>query len=422
MKARLPLLPNETPMKMNLKSICPILLISVFFTSYIGHGANTQMTFGDEANANGPKPTTTAPPMLQSLAPDAHVPICPFISCVYQDRAGNFWFATLGDGICRYDGKTYTWFTTSNGLCDNYVWKIQEDNTLPAGETGIWFQTRNGVCHYNEKKISAENAGFIDYPDKDSLGQNEGYSYYLGNPVWKNEPGYLWFGAKAGVHRYNGKTFSYLSLPDADAEIKLHLADPETLRKAYWVNCTFVDKAGNLWMGTESRGVCRYDGINLTDGKAHFTWFTDKGLNKIPVRSIFQDKAGNYWFGTDGGGVYRYDGSSLTNFTNEKGLGNPDFLKTGKVSDKPGTLARAWTIAEDKTGNLWFGTLDAGAWRYDGNALTNFTIKDGLKCNTIYTIMKDDMGNLWFGTYGFGGGICRYDGKSFKYLTKKGFK
>ena len=81
------------------------------------------------------------------------------------------------------------------------------------------------------------------------------------------------------------------------------------------------------------------------------------------------------------------------------------------MKGKPGTLARVWTIAEDKTGNLWFGTIDAGAWRYDGKSLTNFTVKDGLGSNAIWTIYKDKAGNLWFGTDG--GGVCKYDGKSF---------
>ncbi len=132
---------------------------------------------------------------------------------------------------------------------------------------------------------------------------------------------------------------------------------------------------------------------------------------------MFQDKSGNLWFGNNGGGLYRYDGKSLINFTEEKGLGNSEFIKGLKMTDQPGTLARVWTIAEDKAGNLWFGTIDAGAWRYDGKTLTNFTMKDGLTSNAICTIYKDKTGTLWFGTHT--GGVCKFNGKSFINFRRK---
>ncbi|HMD14865.1 MAG TPA: two-component regulator propeller domain-containing protein [Bacteroidota bacterium] len=233
---------------------------------------------------------------------------------------------------------------------------------------------------------------------------NVGIHHYLSN----HDPGNLWFGTYGGVYRYDGKSFLYLPLPDADVESQFEPSSRSNLLNPYSVYCLFEDKAGNVWFGTESRGVCRYDGTS-------FTWFTEKGLSGSAVRSIFKDKRGNMWFGNNGGGVYCYDGKSLTNFTDEKKLGNPDFLKT--LKGKPGTLARVWTIAEDKNGNLWFGTIDAGAWRYDGKSLTNFTTKDGLTSNAINTIYKDKAGTLWFGTDG--GGVCKYDGKSFINFTRK---
>jgi hypothetical protein len=35
---------------------------------------------------------------------------------VFQDKDNNFWFGTDGNGVCRYDGKTVTRFTTKDGL------------------------------------------------------------------------------------------------------------------------------------------------------------------------------------------------------------------------------------------------------------------------------------------------------------------
>lgn len=161
----------------------------------------------------------------------------------------------------------------------------------------------------------------------------------------------------------------------------------ETLLKiSKLIRCIFQDKSGICWFGTEGLGVCRYE----------------------PATG-----------GCNGGGVCRYDPATaeLSNFTAEKGLSNEDFLVNSKVTDKSGTLARVWTIAEDNAGNLWFGTIDSGTWRYDGQTLTNFTVKDGLPSDAILFIFEDKAGKLWFGTDGEG--VCKFDGKYFPELHKK---
>ncbi|NBC83116.1 MAG: hypothetical protein GVY19_07015 [Bacteroidetes bacterium] len=70
---------------------------------------------------------------------------------------------------------------------------------------------------------------------------------------------------------------------------------------------------------------------------------------------------------------------------------------------------------KDQSGNLWFGTYGGGVSRYDGKSFTNFTTAQGLANNNVRSIMQDKSGNLWFGTYG--GGVSRYDGKYFLNFT-----
>lgn len=74
-------------------------------------------------------------------------------------------------------------------------------------------------------------------------------------------------------------------------------------------------------------------------------------------------------------------------------------------------------MAEDKTGNIWFGGGENGLSRYDGKTFTNFSVNDGLCENNITSIIEDKQGKLWFCSdiinASIGGGICRYDGKSF---------
>jgi ligand-binding sensor domain-containing protein len=74
-------------------------------------------------------------------------------------------------------------------------------------------------------------------------------------------------------------------------------------------------------------------------------------------------------------------------------------------------------MLQDKSGNLWFGTNGGGVSKYDGKSFTHFTEKEGLSNNTVSSILEDKSGNLWFGTYG--GGVSKYDGKSFTHFTEK---
>jgi ligand-binding sensor domain-containing protein len=337
--------------------------------------------------------TGNGQPKQKTHGSDTASQISENIHSIMQDKTGNYWFGTDGDGVCRYNGKSFTYFTVTDGLCSNFVRTIQEDNT-----GNIWFGTRDGVCRYDGKS-------FITFTDKEDLSKIGS----LGN-VWQNvhiPRSGLWFGTGDGAYRYDGKSFTFMPLPIADADIKLRQSQPAFIQTAYSVYCIFEDKTGNIWFGTEQRGVCRFDGKS-------FTWFTEKDLDKAAVRCIYQDKTGDLWFVNNGAGVCRYDGKSVTNFTEEKGLGNKDFPRT--LKSKIGTLARVFTMTEDNAGNIWFGTVDAGAWRYDSKSLTNFTNKDGITSNTIWTIYKDNAGDLWFGTGG--GGVCKFDGRSFTNFTK----
>jgi hypothetical protein len=72
------------------------------------------------------------------------------------------------------------------------------------------------------------------------------------------------------------------------------------------------------------------------------------------------------------------------------------------------TLSSVSCGCRDHSGNLWFGTYGGGVSRYDGKSFSNFTSAQGLPNNNVYAILEDKNYNIWFATYN--GGICRYDG------------
>lgn len=51
------------------------------------------------------------------------------VGCELQDKAGNIWFSTSGEGVYRFDGKSFANFTTKDGLTSNDVSAIIEDLT-----------------------------------------------------------------------------------------------------------------------------------------------------------------------------------------------------------------------------------------------------------------------------------------------------
>lgn len=210
-----------------------------------------------------------------------------------------------------------------------------------------------------------------------------------------------------------------------------------------YVRRIFEDAEGNLWFGTNSEGVGKFDGKGLL----YYT--TRNGLSGNQVTAIMEDADKNIWCATQGG-VSRFDGKHISNFTTADGLADNwvwSLYQDSKGTIWAGTLkgvcrfdgtkftsfalpatnaahptshlspTRICAITEDKSGNLWFGTDGGGAYSFDGNAFTNFTTSDGLCDNNITSILKDSKGNIWFGS--MNGGLSRYDGKSFTNFSQQ---
>lgn len=64
---------------------------------------------------------------------------------------------------------------------------------------------------------------------------------------------------------------------------------------------------------------------------------------------------------------------------------------------------------QDKSGRLWFGTSAEGLYSYDGKLFTQYTMADGLICNSVRCLLEDREGNIWIGTRD---GLCINDGKT----------
>lgn len=310
------------------------------------------------------------------------------VHCGLLDKEGNLWFGTTGEGVYRYDGKSFTNFTAKDGLSDNTVWSILEDKI-----GNIWFGTDDGVCRYDGKTITripiaATNA------NKFYLFNSQNNNPSAKNAVWsilQDKSGQILFGTSDGVYCYSGKFFTrFLDNTSIINKSGLHLKN---------IQCIFEDKNANIWFGSgfsENEGVCCYDGKSLTNFRPNGDGW---------VRSILEDKNGSLWFGCRSRGVCRYDGKTFTPFTEKEGIGNP--------------------ILKDKAGNIWFSggekenglEGEGGIWCYNGKSFKNLTPIDGLLDYSVWSMVEDRSGNIWVGSRGMG--LVRYDGKIFTDFTGK---
>ena len=321
------------------------------------------------------------------------------VGCELQDRDGNIWFSTGGEGIYLYDGHSFTNFTTQHGLCDNDVVDIIQDK-----DGHILIGTRSGICKFNGKHFS-------HYFEADSFSQ------HMISSLFEDRDGNIWFGSmNNGIYRFDGKSFTNFLNDDNHS---FNLGNDDQL-----IMDIIQDRNGNLWFSSWNRGgVWRYDGkafINYLPSKKYYnsngdTRAGDNSAHQVlspfqpepayqssrdsiaddMIFSMTEDKSGNIWLATRRHGACRYDGKSFTSFRENEG-----FVSYG-----------VYSILEDKKGNMWFATDKNGVFRYDGKTFTNYTTKDGLINNSVFSILEDHDGNLWFGTRGFG--LSRFDGETF---------
>jgi len=146
--------------------------------------------------------------------------------------------------------------------------------------------------------------------------------------------------------------------------------------------------------------LAAWQGIIKYDGKVFTNYTLKDNLIHFHVFSSFEDSKGNLWFGTVRGGVYRYEPEK--NAAGEKSF--TLFTKKDGLGNNSVHL-----MTEDKAGNIWFAT-GGGATCYDGKTFVNFSTKDGLCSNEIQAIICDKTGKLWVGGED---GISTYDGKTF---------
>jgi ligand-binding sensor domain-containing protein/signal transduction histidine kinase len=168
---------------------------------------------------------------------------------------------------------------------------------------------------------------FRHYQVENGLSNNTVYCSIQDNK------GFLWFGTKEGLNRFDGYRFKLFNS---------ETGDNNRLRKDF-VYCLFSDPKDNLWVGTQ-------DGLYLFDySKERLVRF----LGPLPeINDIQMDRKGQLWFRSNTS-VCRYNFSSntLTTFP-------------------PDSTIHATALCMSANGDMWFGSMDGRLKRFDTTTQT----------------------------------------------------
>jgi ligand-binding sensor domain-containing protein len=323
------------------------------------------------------------------------------VRSILEDSNGNIWFGSHSEGVCLLQNGKLQYFTTQNGLSDNQVRNIYED------KNGIiWFECGFGLSIYDGQKMTMYRKRNYDSSEQWKLSDNDLWfkgDESIGNSKLEGNP---------GVYQYDGKNLYYRTFPiKPKLYYRTFLIKPKLGEEdGYSISTPFVkSKNGMVWFGT-------YDVLIGYNGK-QFKMFNNDSLGLdgtteyLHIRCIMEDIKGNLWIGNNSGsnpnggiGVLKYDGKEFIHFTKQHQLRKED--------TKGNSLDRVFSIEEDASGNIWFGTTESGVWRYDGHTMKNFTQKDGFDGGMTWIIYKSKSGELWFG--GGPNGVYRFNGKFFE--------
>ncbi len=281
-----------------------------------------------------------------------------------------FIFILLMSTLARSQRLSFEHIKVENGLSQNSVDAIAQDNL-----GFLWFGTRFGVNRYD----------------------SHGFKYYQNNPldnttissnsincIFFDSHKRLWIGTNEGLNRY-------IAEKDCFEQIKKQNNDSHSISNNH-ITAICEDKEGKIWIGTAN-------GLNLIieeNGKMSFTHYTvsstTSGLKNNYIYCLLSDKSGNIWTGTDGG---------LTKITrNGKDYHYQTYLHsfTNSISEN-----KIRCLIEDTNRNIWIGTANEGVdvLNTQNNGFTHFKSdgnKEHLLNNTIRAFIIDDHNNIWIGT------------------------
>lgn len=231
------------------------------------------------------------------------------------------------------------------------------------------------------------------------IGLEQGLSNSTIETIFQDKRGFLWFGTRDGLNRYDGSRMVVFK-PEAN--------NPAAITDGY-INCIFEDSRSHLWVGT-SNGLNRYDPEKNIFSHFKNNRANNQSLSHNAVTAVEEDSYGNIWVSTNGGGINKFD---------EK---TGQFTRYLHKPNQPGGPAsnNVLCIFKDRHGGMWVG-CDNGIEQFipETGSFKNIDILDQFKDKShpfsTVTIKEDNTGNILIGISGNGLVIYNYKLNSVKH-------
>lgn len=230
------------------------------------------------------------------------------------DKKGQMWSGS-GDGVWVFGADKDTHITTDQGLPSNEVYEV-----VFGADGTAYIATGAGVAVFDGTKVTdtytaAKNGLISDaiyalFMASDGslwVGEQGGFSRRLPDGTWQHYTPDSLFGSGSSqyflafvedgagniwVPTYGDGLYQF---PKTGKPTRILSDDPGVGLTSNYLNAAVLAADGALWLGTEERGVVRYD------GKTWKSYTIKDGLLANSVDGIYIEPGGLIWFATTGG-------------------------------------------------------------------------------------------------------------------------
>lgn len=269
----------------------------------------------------------------------------------------------------------------NSGLSQNNVMCVLQDR-----RGFMWFGTRDGLNKYDGYRFTLYR---YSPTDRYSISNN------FITSIIEDSTGAMWVGTSGGLNKFDRQTdrfYRYQTVENNSRSISSNA-----------VTCLAADHKGNIWVGTNDKGLNCLDPATGKFTRYNMASSNSKILGENHVTAIFEDQERQLWVGVYGGGLclYKRNDNSFIHFRH-------DNLQPASLADN-----RVYKIFGDSRQRLWIGTDGGGLDLFLPQTQTfrhykhDRLIANSLAADAVYAIGEDEAGDIWIGTEN--GGLSIFD-------------